>query len=169
MKPKTILKLKKNSGFRSITDLIMHFQNKQSQNATYKPIGIELEITNQCNLRCSGCPIIVGGEKTEDTQSDEDILNVMRQAKKSHLFAYSVTGGEPFLEFASVKKIISNSHGLDLYKLHTNDSFFKTENLQGLYKLALQYDPKIKEMKVGERFSPCDVCQLLTPEIKQHV
>lgn len=138
MKPKTIVKLKENTGFESVTGLISFFQNKQNISFTYKPIGIELEITNKCNLRCSGCPIMVDGERTEDVLKDDQIIQVLHQAKGYGMFGYSITGGEPFLKFKTIIKIINSSHGIDLYKLNTNASYFKTPAITNGYLIELK-------------------------------
>lgn len=144
MNKKNALQLVENSSFKSVTQLIDYFQKKQSSKHIYKPVGIELEITNQCNLRCRGCPIIVDEEKTTDTLINKDFINLLIEAKKSDFIAYSITGGEPFLKFQLIKTIIKSGHGLDLYKLNTNCSFFKTPDL------TKKYLEQLKESGFGE-------------------
>lgn len=126
---KTILSLKKNSNFNSVSELIALFQNKYPKKYFYKPIGVEVEITNICNLKCRGCSLIVDEiDKPQDILTDEDFIKALLEFSKKGVFAYSLTGGETFLKLETIKKIISTSN-LDIYKLNTNGSFFKDKKV----------------------------------------
>ncbi len=145
MQRKTIVHLFKTSPFKNITNLIDNFQKKQPENYYYKPIGIELEITNVCNLRCDGCPIIVDDYKTEDTLSTKEYARILPECYDYGMFGYSITGGEPFLKFKTRKEILTSPHELDIYKLNTNGSFFKTKDI------TLQYLNELKQCGFGEK------------------
>jgi MoaA/NifB/PqqE/SkfB family radical SAM enzyme len=124
---KTNLSLLDKAKFQSIDDLIDFFQNKYPTNYFYKPVGIELEITNHCNLRCKGCPIFFDeNSRPKDILKTDEFIVLLNQLKNTGIFAYSITGGEAFLRFETIKRIIASKHGLDLYKLNTNGSFFRT-------------------------------------------
>jgi len=139
MNKKTILKLKENSGFKRINDLINFYQKKSSSKYFYKPVGIEIEITNDCNLKCQGCPIIWDQkENANDVLTTKDYINILKDCSKQGIFAYSLTGGETFLKFNTIKEIISANHELDLYKLNTNGSFFKSAVCTEKYFLELK-------------------------------
>lgn len=127
MDRKTNLVLHENSPYESVSSLISFFQNDYPSGFFYKPVGLELEITNSCNLQCEGCPIINDEiRKPTDIITDEQYINVLHQSGKNGFFAYSLTGGEPFLKFRRIQNIIEAGHGLDIYKLNTNCTFFKT-------------------------------------------
>lgn len=140
MQRERILTLLEASSIKTVTSLIDHFQNLRYQkDYFYKPIGIELEITNLCNLKCQGCPIINDElTKPQDILTDEEFIQVLKKCKQLGIFAYSITGGEPFLKFNLIKKILKANVGLDLYKLNTNGSFFRTINITKNYLNELQ-------------------------------
>jgi len=141
MKPdtgKTILSLIKDSDFKSINQLIKHFQGKYPKKYFYKPVGIEVEVTNRCNLRCQGCPILMDKYATSDILSGDKIIDVLKGLKDTGIFAYSLTGGEVSLRFQTALKILSADHGLDIYKYNTNGSFFNTVSKTGKYLTALK-------------------------------
>ena len=128
MVKKTILSLVKKSSFKSVDDLISFYQSvKYPKKYFYRPIGIEVEITNICNLRCKGCNLIIDEQdKPKDVLDDEEFIEILKDCKKMGMFGYSLTGGEPFLKYQTILKLIRSNHGLDLYKLNTNASFFKS-------------------------------------------
>lgn len=139
MKKKTILSLKTNNSFATVDDLIYSFQQRYPKKYFYKPIGIEVEVTNVCNLKCRGCSLIIDEiDKPKDILKDEEFITVLKECKKLGMFGYSLTGGETFLQFDRVKKILSADHGLDIYKINTNGSFFKTPSMTTNYLLQLK-------------------------------
>lgn len=124
---KTILNLKPGTDFESISGFIDFQQKKYPENYFYKPVGIEIEVTNECNLKCPGCPIIMDKYGIPKVfLGDKQIINTLKNCKETGIFAYSLTGGETFLKFDIVKKVISVDHGMDLYKLNSNGTFFRT-------------------------------------------
>ena len=143
---KTIVSLLNNSGFHSVNDLIRYFQNKQPKKYFYRPIGIEVEITNRCNLKCLGCNIMMDElNKPNDLLSAQEFNNILTECNKLGMFGYSITGGEPFLKFNTILEIIKFNHGLDLYKLNTNGSFFRS------IKITQQYLSELKSVGLGKR------------------
>lgn len=137
MNRKTNLVLLEKSPFKSISDLVCFFQKKYPTNYFYKPVGLELELTNLCNLQCEGCPIMNDeSDKPKDLLTNKQYIDNLRQANKQGFLAYSITGGEPFLKLKSIQKIIKADHGLDIYKLNTNGSFFKS--IEGTKKIFEQ-------------------------------
>ncbi len=105
-----------------------------------------MEITNKCNLRCFGCPILNDEkDKPKDLLAVSETISILKSCHDAGMFAYSITGGEPFLKFDSVLKVVDADHGLDLFKLNTNCSFFKT------ISLSKNYLNKLKQKGLGER------------------
>jgi MoaA/NifB/PqqE/SkfB family radical SAM enzyme len=138
MDRKRILKLKNNSGFSSILDLISFYQKKSPSKYFYKPVGVEVEITNNCNLKCSACPIVWDLKKVEDTLKTDDYVRFLKDCSHQGIFAYSLTGGETFLKFKTIIDILKANHNLDLYKLNTNGSFFSSPSLTEKYFIELK-------------------------------
>jgi cyanophycin synthetase len=114
----------KGSGFGSLAELSGFYQEKHPRDNFYKPVALEIELTNRCNLRCRECAISKDIEKAEYGLDPDLIIKVLREAGESGFYAYSFTGGEPFLRFADMAEIISAVNGLDCYKIQTNGTFF---------------------------------------------
>ncbi len=61
------------------------------------PIGVSIDVTNRCNLRCEHCYFFQQDHKTE--LSDKDLLKRIREIKKQYpsIIHASWVGGEPLL------------------------------------------------------------------------
>lgn len=125
---KTILQLLPTAPYASVSEFVAAIQSKSPlRQSVFTPIGVELEITNVCNLRCRGCALIIDEEdKPKDVLSTEEYIDSLRQCKKAGMIGYSITGGEPFLFFDRLLELLSAHHELDLYKINTNGSAFTT-------------------------------------------
>lgn len=91
----------------------------------YAPRVVEIEMSHKCNLRCDGCAILGDVIADKYTIEEAKIQNFIQQMAENNLEAYALTGGEPFLFFKSVKKIIKESP-IDLLKIDTNGFFFSS-------------------------------------------
>ncbi len=60
------------------------------------PIGVELKLTNQCNLRCMHC-IADSGQITNEELSLSEILSTIDELVRMKVFYIGFTGGEPLL------------------------------------------------------------------------
>lgn len=117
------------SQFQSIRDLVSHFQTLYPSDWVYKPIGIEIELTNKCNLKCAGCGQRDESERPADLLSTSDYSNFLATLKESPIMACSLTGGETLLFLERVETIIQNIAGhIDFFKLNSNSYRFINTN-----------------------------------------
>lgn len=118
----SLIRLLPNSKYSSVKKLIQHHQDQYPPDYSYRPISLELEITNKCNLICAGCGQRDETHRPLDVLKKEDFPKILLQANHElPLVGYSITGGEPLLYLETVLDIISQAAGLiDLYKLNSN-------------------------------------------------
>jgi sulfatase maturation enzyme AslB (radical SAM superfamily) len=113
-------------------------------NWIYKPIAIEVEMTHQCNLFCGGCAIRDDIKRARHKLTEQEILDFLKQSKDSGIIGYSLTGGEPFLNFSLLKKIIFSAP-IDLIKINTNGFIFSSP------KKTKQVFEQLKQAGFGSR------------------
>ncbi len=111
---------------------------------SYKPIAVEIETSHQCNILCNACAIKEDIKKGENKLPANEILNFLYQCKDQKIIGYSLTGGEPFLDFSLIKLIIQNSP-IDLIKINTNGFIFSSP------KKTTQILKELKEAGFGEK------------------
>ncbi|MCL2773287.1 MAG: Cys-rich peptide radical SAM maturase CcpM [Oscillospiraceae bacterium] len=106
---------------------------------------ITLQVTQECNFRCSYCNYTIGNQRSHSLQkmSLEMAIAVIdfyfthsKNQKKAVIGFY---GGEPLLEFDLIKNIVQYAEkifeGKDiLFAVTTNGSLFNTENINFLSK-----------------------------------
>jgi radical SAM protein with 4Fe4S-binding SPASM domain len=81
-------------------------------------VGLHLEITNACNLRCRHC-YVSSGTKLADELTDEELRAVVDQVPQTSSSAVVISGGEPtvrkgcldFVEYCT----LARGHHVDLY------------------------------------------------------
>jgi MoaA/NifB/PqqE/SkfB family radical SAM enzyme len=134
-----------NSGFADFPHLSKHFQKKQAGEFFYKPVSLEIELTNKCNLRCKECAISEDIRKGEHGLNADILLNILEEASKLGMYAYSLTGGEPFLRFGDMLKIINTADKMDCYKIQTNGTCF----VDG--RKSVEILKKLKDAGFGEK------------------
>ena len=71
----------------------------------YYPAGIQVELTNACNLHCSYCYRDAGSQTHPDILPTDKLLRILREFADKGLRSIELTGGEPllhpdFLKFA---------------------------------------------------------------------
>ena len=76
------------------------------------PIGIDLKITNKCNLKCKHC-IAESGLEHENEFNDSEILDLIENISNLGIFYLGLTGGEPFSN-PSLPLFIKKAHELGL-------------------------------------------------------
>lgn len=130
---------------KSVCDISREFQSKQPEHWFYKPVCIEMELTHRCSLKCIECSIIEDVKRAEHGLSVEEALSVLSQGAKLGMYAYTITGGEPFTRFDDVCQIIKETPELDCHKLQTNGTFFSSARKA---KLLLE---KLKASGFGSR------------------
>lgn len=121
-------------------------QHAYPKNWFYKPIGIEVEITNKCNLKCAGCGQRDETIRPEDILTTEDYIDIILQASNTPIFACSITGGETLLFLERVKQILQAVTGqIDIYKINSNSYRFVTQ------QVTLQVLEQLKAAGFGQK------------------
>lgn len=108
------------SSYLSTRQLVETAQQQMPADWVYKPIGIEIEITNSCNLRCEGCAQQLDWKVPNDVLTNENILEFIREGRELGMVAISITGGEATLFLDRVLELLNLRGEIDLYKLNTN-------------------------------------------------
>lgn len=122
-----------NPYFKTIRELWEKFVKKYPKNYFYKPLMIELELTNVCNFRCPDCAIIEDVIKWEYGLDNDLIIKTLNEASKLWIYSYSITWGEPFMRFSDMCEIIKKVENIDCFKIQTNWSFLNTDKKANLY------------------------------------
>jgi hypothetical protein len=123
----SIVQLLSNIPSRSIPDFVREKQQSYPKDWVYKPVGIELELTNRCTIQCAGC-----GQRDEikrplDLLTIDDFIDVAKQAAELPIFACSLTGGETLMFLDRIVHFLKALSGIiDVYKINTNGYRFVT-------------------------------------------
>lgn len=108
----------------------------------YPPLKqIRIEVTQKCNQKCKYCYVeYLTKQKSGKEISFEEIKNIIIESVKQGLKTVSLTGGEPFLRYNLIKKVIkfSLSKGLETGIL-TNATLTTKNQLKELKKLGLNW------------------------------
>jgi organic radical activating enzyme len=99
----------------------------QSNKWRYLPVTVEIEMSHLCPVLCRGCAIGDDIKLAKYKLSFDEINSVLNQANDLGIKNYSLTGGEPFIDFPLLLKVIKNSP-LDLVKINTNAYIFSSPN-----------------------------------------
>lgn len=91
----------------------------------FRPRGVELEISQRCNLRCTGCAIIDEVEAGYDGPPVEQLLAVLAECERLGVYGYTITGGEPLMKPDVMAALIAGS-SMDLLKIQTNAKVFSS-------------------------------------------
>ncbi len=126
--PSSIISLLPDTKSSSVRDLVERRQQLYPKHWFYKPVGIEVEITNKCNLKCAGCGQRDETIKPADILTTQEYIDSILQASETPIFACSITGGETLLFLERVQQILREITGkIDIYKINTNSYRF-TDN-----------------------------------------
>lgn len=87
-----------------------------------KPIQFTFEITNRCNCNCPNCGMSANNSNLERiTLTEKKLFKLVDDLKTNGIISYAITGGEPFLEFDNICKMIKHANGkVDIIKLISN-------------------------------------------------
>ena len=124
--------------FQKVSELQL---SKMETDWKYRPLNSEIEITSCCNDSCLHCGMGANGMNGERFTSSE-LISFLDQIYDCGIVSYSITGGEPFLEFDNMVKMISHSAGrVDICKITSNgfwgkdaEGFFERMVAAGLLK-----------------------------------
>lgn len=112
----------------SITSFISVRQRMYPKGWVYRPIGIEFELTNRCNIQCAGCGQRDEPQRPADSLTIDDYIDVAKQAATLPIFACSLTGGETLMFLDRIHVFLKALSGIiDVYKINTNGYRFVSE------------------------------------------
>lgn len=141
-------------------------QKKMDAKWKYRPLNSEIEITNCCNQSCPHCGMAangLGGIK----YTEKELIDFVNQLYENGIPSYSITGGEPFIEFPNMLKMIQASKGkVDVCKI-TSNGFWGEEPQQYFDALVeagilenLFFVPCLM-ISIGEQTTPMeDTCNI---------
>ena len=134
-----------------------------------KPIQFTFEITNRCNCNCKDCGMSANSIKEGKTRLTEDELyRIVDNLYEQRIPAFAITGGEPFLEFDNMCKMIKYSRNkIDVSKIISNG--FWGENaeyyLEKMKEAGLtdnQFFVPSMQISIGEQTVPLEyVCNII--------
>lgn len=134
-----------------------------------KPIQFTFEITNRCNCNCKDCGMSANSIKVGKTKlCEEELYKLVDDLYEQGVPAFAITGGEPFLEFENVCKMLKYSENkLDVSKIISNgfwgnnvQYYFEKMEEAGLLKNKF-FVPSL-QISIGEQTIPLeDICNII--------
>jgi organic radical activating enzyme len=118
--PASIISTHPKSPFSDLTETLSSFQSTYPADWFYKPVGIEVEITNKCNLQCAGCGQRDEQIRPEDILDTQEYIDAIQSARTAGIRACSITGGETLMFLERVKQILTEVDDVDFFKINSN-------------------------------------------------
>jgi uncharacterized protein len=122
--------------------------NKESIDQ-YQPYRIDIVLDNDCNLNCIGC-IRVKNKKENVLDYSKFIDRIIKQTKKEKYYIH-FTGGEPFLQWDSISKIIykikDSTDKEIIYSVYTNLTLLDTEIIRFIKSNHIQIHTSLDGLK----------------------
>lgn|GEM_PF-1542196 len=95
----------------------------------YRPLKVEVELTNGCNISCPHCGMSSKLVDNCDTLPDHILHRIPFELEKLGIPGISITGGEVFTVFHKLLSFIDQCRGaVDIVKLTTNAFWAETYN-----------------------------------------
>lgn len=95
-------------------------RNRMDEKWCYRPINSEIEITNCCNQACPHCGMAANGMKGI-SYSKAELTSYIEQLYENGIISFSITGGEPFLEFDHMLSMFHTARKkVDICKITSN-------------------------------------------------
>lgn len=89
----------------------------------FRPRAVEVELTQRCNLRCTGCAILPEVERGLPGLDSDVILAALERFAQRGVWGVALTGGEPFVALDKLVAVIGGSP-LDVIRVQTNARVF---------------------------------------------
>lgn len=127
----------------------------------YKPLRFEVEITNECNIKCEHCGMNAVQSGAGIILSDELMHQIPIELHQVGIPSISITGGEPFLYFSKLCDLIQEctKSAVDICKITTNgywgekpEEYFKKLKNAGFFKN--KYFVPLIMFSIGENSVP---------------
>jgi len=95
----------------------------------YRPLKVEVELTNGCNISCPHCGMSSKPVGNRDVLPDHILHRIPFELEKLGIPGISITGGEVFTVFHKLLSFIDRCRGVvDIVKLTTNAFWAETYN-----------------------------------------
>lgn len=141
-----------------------------------KPIQFTFEITNRCNCNCKDCGMSANSIKEGKTRiAEEELYKIVDDLYEQGIPAFAITGGEPFLEFDNMCKMIKYSKNkIDVSKIISNG--FWGENVEYYFEkmeearlMDNQFFVPSMQISIGEQTVPLEyVCNIINYVAKNY-
>lgn len=106
--------------------------NDVEQDQLMRPLGVELEITKSCNLRCRHC---FQKYHPENEMSIGKVISIIDIVNANGIFEVAIIGGEP-MRHLSIVEILTACEERDLaYSMVTNGTLIDRESIESFQKL----------------------------------
>ena len=134
-----------------------------------RPIQFTFEITNRCNCNCKDCGMSANSIKFGKTKlAENEIYKLVDDLYEQGIPAFAITGGEPFLEFDNMCKMIKYSENkIDVSKIISNGFWGKNveyyfEKMEEAGLLNNQFFVPSMQISIGEQTIPLEyVCNII--------
>lgn len=133
------------------------------------PIQFTFEITNRCNCNCKDCGMSANSVKFGKTKlTEEELYKLACDLYEQGIPAFAITGGEPFLEFENMCRMIKYSENkIDVSKIISNgfwgenvEYYFEKMEEVGLFNNKF-FVPSM-QISIGEQTIPLEyVCNII--------
>jgi hypothetical protein len=105
----------------------------------YRPLKVEIELTNGCNISCPHCGMSSKPAGNCDVLPDHILHRIPFELEKLGIPGVSITGGETFTAFHKLLPFIDKCKGVvDIVKLTTNAFWAETYNSAKKYLYQLK-------------------------------
>ena len=141
-----------------------------------KPIQFTFEITNRCNCNCKDCGMSANSIKVGKTKiAEEELYKIIDDLYEQGIPAFAITGGEPFLEFDNMCKMIKYSKNkIDVSKIISNG--FWGENVEYYFEkmeeaglMDNQFFVPSMQISIGDQTVPLEyVCNIINYVTKNY-
>ena len=123
------------------------------------PISVFLNMTQECNMRCTYCYAEAERprRRQENEMTDEEYLGLVDQLIEARVFKYAITGGEPFLRRDLVFEILDRIANRGHVMLFTNATMIREEDARrlatfpGRFKAFVSIDAPVEEVNAVTR------------------
>ena len=150
-------------------DIIKWQEAKNNRKHSILPIQFTFEITNKCNCNCKDCGMSANNIKTGKSRlNEEELYNIVDDLYENGIASFAVTGGEPFLEFDNMCKMMEYAKGkIDVIKIISNGFWGKNAKyyFEKMIKSGLLcnefFVPSI-QISIGEQTIPLEyICNII--------
>lgn len=151
---------------------------KERVNKEYviKPIQFTFEITNRCNCNCKDCGMSANSIKIGKTNlTEEELYNLVDSLYGQGIPAFAITGGEPFLEFENMCKMIKYSENkIDVNKIISNGFWGKNvkyyfDEMEEAGLFNNQFFVPSMQISIGEQTVPLEyICNIINYVAKNY-